>query len=297
MGGIQVRVSDAEPVLKVSSLRSWRQLLVLPSLAGVVVFFLIPLGLILAYSFAQIDLITYDIRFAWTLENYRALADPLYFHTLLRSILLSLGTTVGCLLVGFPLAYFISRQPAKVQRLLLVLVLVPFWTSFVVRAYSIETLLQNDGPIDRLLHAAGIIHGSLNVLYTPWAIAIGIIYSYLPTMVLPIFVGLQRIQNDVLEGAADLGARPHRAFRRVTLPLAMPGVVVGCLIVGIPAMGEYVIPEILGGGKTLMLGNVITAQFLDVGNLTFGSAIAVALVAALSLVLLARKYIRPLEAG
>jgi ABC-type spermidine/putrescine transport system permease subunit I len=297
MGGIQVRVSDAEPAQKSSSWRSWRQLLVLPTVGGVFVFFLVPLGLILAYSLAQIDLITYDIRFAWTLENYRSLADPLYFHTLLRSILLSLGTTFGCLLVGFPLAYFISRQPAKVQRLLLVLVLVPFWTSFVVRTYSIETLLQNGGPIDRMLHAAGVIDGSLNVLYTPWAIAIGIVYSYLPTMVLPIFVGLQRVENDVLEGAADLGARPRRAFRRVTLPLAMPGVVVGCLIVGIPAMGEYVIPEILGGGKTLMLGNVITAQFLDVGNLTFGSAIAVALVAALSLVLLARKYIRPLEAG
>jgi spermidine/putrescine transport system permease protein len=143
----------------------------------------------------------------------------------------------------------------------------------------------------------GVIDGSLNLLYTPWAIAIGIVYSYLPTMVLPIFVGLQRIENEVLEAAADLGAKPRRTFRRVTLPLALPGVVVGCLIVGIPAMGEYVIPEILGGGKTLMLGNVITSQFLDVGNLTFGSAIAIALVAAMSLVVLARKYIRPPEAS
>ena len=260
-------------------------------------FFLIPLGLIITYSFAQISLITYDIKFQWTLENYRSLADPLYFHTLLRSTVLSLVTTLGCLLVGFPLAYFISRQSVKVQRLLLLLVLVPFWTSFIVRVYSIETLLQNGGPIDRLLHAAGLIDGSLNVLYTPWSIAIGIVYSYLPTMVLPIFVGLQRIDNEVLEAAADLGAKPRRTFRRVTLPLALPGVVVGCLIVGIPAMGEYVIPEILGGGKTLMLGNVITSQFLDVGNLTFGSAIAVALIAAMSLVLLARKYIRPVEAA
>jgi spermidine/putrescine transport system permease protein len=297
MGGIQVGVSEAGAAPPKSGWRSWRQLLVVPTLGGVFVFFLIPLGLIITYSFAQISLITYDIKFQWTLENYRSLADPLYFHTLLRSILLSLVTTIGCLLVGFPLAYFISRQSVKVQRLLLLLVLVPFWTSFIVRVYSIETLLQNGGPIDRLLHAAGLIDGSLNVLYTPWSIAIGIVYSYLPTMVLPIFVGLQRIENSVLEAAADLGAKPRRTFRRVTLPLALPGVVVGCLIVGIPAMGEYVIPEILGGGKTLMLGNVITSQFLDVGNLTFGSAIAVALIAAMSLVLLARKYIRPVEAG
>jgi ABC-type spermidine/putrescine transport system permease subunit I len=297
MGGIQVGVSEAGAAPPKSGWRSWRQLLVVPTLGGVFVFFLIPLGLIITYSFAQISLITYDIKFQWTLENYRSLADPLYFHTLLRSILLSLVTTIGCLLVGFPLAYFISRQSVKVQRLLLLLVLVPFWTSFIVRVYSIETLLQNGGPIDRLLHAAGLIDGSLNVLYTPWSIAIGIVYSYLPTMVLPIFVGLQRIENSVLEAAADLGAKPRRTFRRVTLPLALPGVVVGCLIVGIPAMGEYVIPEILGGGKTLMLGNVITSQFLDVGNLTFGSAIAVALIAAMSLVLLARKYIRPVEAA
>jgi spermidine/putrescine transport system permease protein len=290
-------VSEAGAAPPESAWRSWRQLLVVPTLGGVLVFFLIPLGLIITYSFAQISLITYDIKFQWTLENYRSLADPLYFHTLLRSIVLSLVTTLGCLLVGFPLAYFISRQSVKVQRLLLLLVLVPFWTSFIVRVYSIETLLQNGGPIDRLLHAAGLIDGSLNVLYTPWSIAIGIVYSYLPTMVLPIFVGLQRIDNEVLEAAADLGAKPRRTFRRVTLPLALPGVVVGCLIVGIPAMGEYVIPEILGGGKTLMLGNVITSQFLDVGNLTFGSAIAVALIAAMSLVLLARKYIRPVEAA
>lgn len=290
-------MTEAELQPSTSSWRSWRQLLVIPTLAGVLVFFLIPLGLIVAYSFAQIDLITYDMRFDWTLENYRGIAEPLYFATLTRSVLLSLAATSGCLLVGFPLAYFISRQTPKAQRVLLLLVLVPFWTSFIVRAYSIETLLQNGGPIDRILHAVGLIDGPLNLLYTPWAIAIGIVYSYLPTMVLPIFVGLQRIENEVIEAAADLGAKPRRTFRRVTLPLALPGVVVGCLIVGIPAMGEYVIPEILGGGKTLMLGNVITSQFLDVGNLTFGSSIAVALIAAMSLVLLARRYIRPLDAA
>jgi spermidine/putrescine transport system permease protein len=295
MGRVQVGVAERVESEQTSSWLAPRQLLVAPTLAGVILFFLIPLGTIVAYSFAQIDLVTYDIRFGWTLANYRGLGDPLYFHTLLRSIGLSVGTTVGCLLLGFPLAYFISRQSTSWQRILLVLVLVPFWTSFIVRVYSIETLLQNTGPVDDLLRALRIISGHFNFLYTRGSIAVGIIYSYLPTMVLPIYVGLERIDVDVLEAAADLGASSRRTFLRVTLPLALPGVVVGCLIVGIPAMGEYVIPEILGGGKTLMLGNVITAQFLDVGNFTFGSSIAVALIAAMSLVLFARRYIRPLE--
>jgi spermidine/putrescine transport system permease protein len=260
-------------------------------------FFVVPLGMVIVYSFATISLVTFDISFGWTLDNYHQISDSLYLHTLVRSVELSVSTTIGCLLLGFPLAFFISRQPPRWQRLMLVLVMVPFWTSFIVRTYAIVNLLQDNGPLNDALNGLGITHGSLDLLYTPQSIAIGIVYSYLPTMVLPIFVGLQRIENSVLEAAADLGAKPRRTFRRVTLPLALPGVVVGCLIVGIPAMGEYVIPEILGGGKTLMLGNVITSQFLDVGNLTFGSAIAVALIAAMSLVLLARKYIRPVEAG
>ncbi len=296
MGRVQVGLEGAAELGRTSSWRSPRQLLVLPTVLGVLVFFVAPLALVVVYSFGRIDLVTYDTRFGWTLANYRGLLDPLYLHTLLRSIGLSLSTTIGCLLLGFPLAHFISRQTVRWQRFLLALVIIPFWTSFIVRVYSIETLLQNGGPLDDFLRAIGLSHGHIDFLYTRGSIAVGIIYSYLPTMVLPIYVALERIEVEVLEAAADLGARPRRAFQRVTLPLALPGVVVGCLIVGIPAMGEYVIPEILGGGKTLMLGNVITDQFLDVGNTTFGSAIAVALIVAMSLVLLARRYIRPLEA-
>jgi spermidine/putrescine transport system permease protein len=271
-----------------------RQLLLLPSVLAAFVFFLLPLGLVVVYSLGRVDLVTFDIRFGWTLDNYRNLADPLYLHTIERSVLLSVTATLGCLSLGFPLAYFISRQTRAVQRVLLILVIVPFWTSFVVRSYSIETLLQNGGPIDSLFRALGM-HGHIDFLYTPRAIAVGIIYSYLPTMVLPIFVALERIDRSTIEAASDLGAGAASVFRRVTFPLALPGIVVGCLIVGIPAMGEFVIPEILGGGKTLMLGNVITRQFLDVGNTTFGSAIAVTLMGALSFVLFARRFLKPLE--
>ena len=268
-----------------------RSLLALPTIAWVLAFFAVPLGMVIVYSFATISLVTFDISFGWTLANYRQIYDPLYLHTLVRSVLLSVSTTIGCLLLGFPLAFFISRQSPRWQRLLLVLVIVPFWTSFIVRTYAMVNLL-NDA-----LNSLGVVHGSLGLLYTPQSIAIGIVYSYLPLMVLPIYVSLERIDPALLDAAADLGASGRRVFRRVVLPLARPGIVVGCIIVGIPAMGEYVIPEILGGGKTLMLGNVITDQYLSVGDIPFGSAIAVVLMLVMAVVLLVSRRGGALEPG
>jgi len=260
-------------------------------------FFVVPLGMVVVYSFASISLVTYDISFGWTLDNYREIHDPLYFDTLTRSVFLSVSTTIGCLLLGFPLAYFISRQPPRWQKVLLVLVIVPFWTSFIVRTYAIVNLLDNGGPVDDALQGLGITSGALNFMYTPKAIAVGILYSYLPLMVLPIYVSLERIDRALLDAAGDLGANARRTFRRVTLPMAMPGVAVGCVIVGIPAMGEYVIPEILGGGKTLMLGNIVTDQYLSVGDIPFGSAIAVALMAGMAIVVLAARRFQRVEAA
>jgi ABC-type spermidine/putrescine transport system permease subunit I len=293
VGRVQVGLEREAPLA--GAFKRWgpRQLLLLPTVVGVLAFFLVPLGMVITYSFARISLITYDIHFGWTVENYRALADPLYLHTVIRSVLLSLSTTIGCLVIGFPLAYFISRQSLRWQRVLLILVIVPFWTSFIVRVYATENLLANGGPVDDIAGRLGLTSGHINLLYSSRAIAIGIIYSYLPTMVLPIYVALERIDPALFDAASDLGASGRRTFMRVTLPLSLPGVVVACLIVGIPAMGEFVIPEILGGGKTLMLGNVISEQYLDVGNIPFGSAIAVALIASMSLVLFARRYLRP----
>jgi spermidine/putrescine transport system permease protein len=265
---------------------SLRSLLALPTLVWMLLFFVVPLGMVLVYSFSTISLVTYNISFGWTLSNYSQIHDPLYFDTLTRSVLLSVTATLGCLALGFPLAYFISRQPGRWQKLLLVLVIVPFWSSFIVRTYAMVYLIDNGGPLEGLLHTLHVWSGPLNILYTRKGIALGIIYSYLPLMVLPIYVSLERIDYALIDAANDLGANPRRTFRRVTLPLAMPGVAVGCIIVGIPALGEYVIPEILGGGKTLMLGNVVTDQFLSVGDIPFGSAIAVGLMAVMAVALL-----------
>lgn len=271
-----------------------RAVLAVPTIGWVALFFAIPLGIVLVYSFATINLITFNTTFGWTWSNYSQVFQSLYLGTLIRSVLLSLSATAGCLLLGFPLAYFISRQPLRAQRLLLLLVIIPFWTSFIVRTYAIENLLGPGGPVDHLATLLGFSNG-LVLLYTPTAIGIGILYSYLPLMVLPIYVSLERIDAAVLDAAWDLGARPRRAFWRVTVPLAAPGILVGCVIVGIPALGEYVIPEVLGGGKTLMLGNVISYQFLSTGDTPFGSAIAVVLMLAMAVALLGLRGARRVE--
>jgi spermidine/putrescine transport system permease protein len=266
-----------------------RGALALPAFGWTAVFFFVPLGILVVYSFAQIDVLTLQIRFEWTTENYTRIADSLYLETIVRSLAIALATTLACLVIGFPVAYFISRQQGTPRILLLLAVMVPFWTIFVVRTYAWVNLLSNGGPIEDGLSGIGLVDGSLDLLYTPGAVAIGMIYSYLPLMILPLFVALDRVDRSIEQAAADLGASGFRTFRRVTFPLAMPGVVAGCVLVGVPASGEFVIPAILGGEKTLLYGNVVAAQFLQVGDYPFGAALAVSLMLFLTVVLLAAR--------
>jgi spermidine/putrescine transport system permease protein len=272
------------------------QLLVLPSAGWTLLFFLVPLGIMVVYSFGQRDVVTLDLYWGWTLQNYADILSSLYVNAIVRSIVLSVSATAACLVIAFPVAYYISQQAPRRQTMLLLAIMVPFWTSFLVRAYAWVNLLANEGPLQRLGETLGVVHGTLDVLYTPTAIGIGLVYSYLPLMVFPLYVALERIDPALLEAASDLGARRHRVFRRVTLPLAMPGVIAGCIIVGIPATGEYVVPAILGGGKTLMYGNVVASQFFEAGNFPFGAALAVSLMAAMTIVLvLSRRRVARLE--
>jgi spermidine/putrescine transport system permease protein len=265
--------------------RSPRQLLLLPTAGWTLALFLGPLVLLVVYSFGSIDLLTFQVRFGWTLSNYGDVFSDLYLETIGRSLLLSVGSTLGCLIIGFPLAYAISRQRGKWQVLLLIGVMVPFWTSFVVRTYGLVNLLDDNGPLANLLQWLGLVE-NMRLLYTPWSIAIGMVYTYLPLMVLPLFVALERLDPAVLHAAADLGAPPRRVFRRVVLPLAAPGIAAGCVLVGVPATGEYVVPAILGGDKTLMYGNVVANQFTGLGNYPFGAALAVTLTTLVTFVLL-----------
>ena len=269
-----------------------RLALLLPTLVITAVCFVVPLGLIALYSFGSVNQVDFDVFFGWTTGNYRAFTSDLYLHTLARSVVLSVSTTLVCAVIGFTFAYFISRQSPKAQRLLLVAVIVPFWTSFIVRTYSWVDLLQNLGPIDRFARTLGL-HGHINLLYTQYSIGIGILYSYLPLMILPIYVSLERIDPALFDAAEDLGATPWRQFRRVVLPLAVPGLIAGIIIVGVPALGEYVIPQILGGGKTLMAGNILADQFLETGNYPFGSALAVSIMVVLMVLLFLLRRAQP----
>jgi spermidine/putrescine transport system permease protein len=271
--------------VKGASGRSWlRHLLAAPNLVFVVLFFFVPLAFIAAYSFGTLNIVTFNVDFGWTLDNYRSIGQSIYVQALVRSILISLAATAGCVVLGFPLAYFISRQAPRWQNVLMVAVILPFWTSFVVRTYAWTNLLQNGGPIDDAVRALGY-PGHINLLYSSKAVVIGMVYSYLPLMILPIYVSLERIDKAVLDAAADLGASGRRLFRRVILPLSAPGLAAGCTVVGISATGEYIIPSILGGGKALMLGNVVGNQFNN-GDYPFGSAIAMSLMSLMVVALL-----------
>jgi ABC-type spermidine/putrescine transport system permease subunit I len=261
-------------------------LLAVPSVGWTVLFFLAPLGLLLVYSFVTTNLLTYQVDFGWTTSNYSGIFQKLYLDPILRSFVLSAAATLSCLLIGFPVAFTIARARGRRQALLLLMVMIPFWTSFVVRTYGIYNVIADNGPLYQLLHTLGLVHGYIHLLFTPVGVGIGIVYTYLPLMILPLYVALERIDPALLEAASDLGARPHRTLWRVTLPMAVPGIIAGCILVAIPATGEYVIPQILGGGKTLMFGNVVSDQFLSLGNYPFGAALAVALTVVLMLVLM-----------
>jgi spermidine/putrescine transport system permease protein len=244
-----------------------------------------PLVLLTLYAFGTPDYTNVSVTFGWSLESFGRVFDGLYFDALTRSLLVALGATVGCLLLGLPVAYAISGMSGRAQLLCLIAVMVPFWTSFVVRTYSIVNLIGDNGPLADLLNRLGLVDGPIQLLYTPTGILIGMIYTYLPLMILPLFIAFTRADRSLRSAASDLGATPMRFFFRVALPLARPGIVAGCLLVAIPAAGEFVVPAILGGEKSLMLGNVISSQFEDVGDYPFGSALSVTLMVILTVFL------------
>jgi ABC-type spermidine/putrescine transport system permease subunit I len=258
--------------------------LVVPSYGWTLVFFGVPLILLVAYSVGQIDIITFRVEWGWTLESYRRVFESLYLSAIGRSLLLSVSATLAALIVGFPVALYISAQRGRRQLLLLLAVMVPFWTSFLVRTYAMTNVLGDGGPVATIYGWFG--GGAPHILYTPSAIVIGLLYSYLPLMILPVYVALERIDPRLREAAFDLGANGRRTLRRVIIPLAMPGVVAGCILVGVPSTGEYVIPQILGGGKVLMYGNVVADQFQNTGDYPFGAALSVSLMAVLTVVVL-----------
>lgn len=214
----------------------------------------------------------------WTLENWQRLADPLYLGILMRSFLAAAVSTALCLVMSFPLALAITRA-GRWKNLLLALVMLPFWTSLLIRTYAWMFLLRDTGLVNTLLLKAGLVSEPLPLLYNWGAVVLGLVYAHLPFMVLPLYAALERQEPHLLEAAADLGARDWQAFWRITLPLAAPGIRAGVLLVFIPCLGAYLIPDLLGGGKTILAGTLIQNQFTSARDWPFGAAISLALMA------------------
>ena len=250
--------------------------LLLPNALWATLFFLLPLCIIVVYSFLPID-DSGNARPGFTLDNYIGLNDSLYIHIFWRSMAMSFGSTTLCLLIGYPLAYFMAMNAGRYKNLCLLLVIVPFWTSFLIRTYGWIVLLSPNGLLTGLLRGLHIITQPLDILFTPFSVMLGMTYNYLPLMILPLYVSLEKVDRRVLEAARDLYADGWSAFRRVTLPLSLPGIVAGSLLVGIPTTGEFLIPDILGGAHTEMIGNAVSDQFLQALDWPFGAAMAIVL--------------------
>jgi len=250
--------------------------LVSPANLYLLLFIVLPLLLIVFLSFqsrGQYGQVVYEFNPG----NYLRLLDPVYARILIYSLAVGLGTTAITRLIGYPLAYYIARSPARQRSLLMFLILVPFWTNFVIRIYAWIMLLRGGGLLDTFLQWIGLTHEPLGLLYTPTAVMIGMVYEFLPFMVLPLYTSLEKIENSLLEAAADLGAPPWKTFLRVTLPLSVPGMIAGTILVFIPAMGMFVLPDLMGGAKTLLIGNVIRNQFLTARDWPFGAAASMVL--------------------
>jgi spermidine/putrescine transport system permease protein len=248
-----------------------------PGVGWLAVFFVAPLALVAAFSVMPRG--PYGgVEPGLTLESYQRFLVPIYLSTLARTVVLSLACTALCLLLGFPVAYAISRS-GRWKMLLLVLVVLPLWTSFLVRTFAMIFLLRDTGLINEWLLAAGVIERPLTLLYTPGAVLAGLVYGFLPFMILPIYASLEKLDLALLEAAEALGARPAARFRRVVVPLALPGIVAGSLLVFVPALGSFLTPDLLGGAKQLMIGNLIQNQFASARNWPFGSAASLVMLA------------------
>lgn len=263
---------------------SFDRLCRLPALLTLAALFLAPLGVIAVYSLLTRGAYG-GVELPWTLENYARLWDPLYAAILWRSVWIAAVSTALCVLLGFPLALFISRSGPR-KNLYLLLVILPFWSSFLIRTYAWMFLLRDTGLVNTLLLAFGWIRQPLPLLYNDAAVILGLVYGFLPFMVLPLYATLERMDKTLLEAAADLGARPLDALFRITLPLSLPGIRAGAVLVFIPCLGAYLTPDLLGGGKSVMVGNLVQNQFTTARDWPFGSAVSLTLMAMVMLLLM-----------
>lgn len=255
-----------------------KTLLSAPYIIWAVIFTVVPLFIVMMYSFVRRD--PYGgIIYEFTLENYKMFFEPIYLNVLWRSIKLSVYSTIACFIVAYPMAYIISRSNLKRQNLLVMLIILPLWTNFLLRTYAWMVVLRDQGVVNEFLIAIGLIDEPIKLLYTNGAVIMGMVYNFIPFMVLPIYSVLSKIDNSLIEAARDLGANRREVFLKVIFPLSLPGVVSGIVMVFMPAISTFVISDLLGGGQTILLGNLIQNQFMMARNWQFGSAISMIMMA------------------
>lgn len=267
----------ARPAAQESATDSWPSLgggrLLAPGLLWTALFCLLPILVVLAVSFATRG--TYGgILWEFSLENYRDLLHPLYLRIFGQSVLLAGITTGLCLALGFPLAYYIARLPPRRQALWLVLIMIPFWTNFLVRTYAWIFILRTEGLLNTLLLQLHLISSPLDLLYSQEAVLLGLVYGYLPFMVLPLYAAIERIDPALIEAAWDLYADRWSLCRLVLVPLTKPGIVAGCVLVFIPSLGAFLTPDLLGGARSMMVGNLIQHEYLVARDWPLGSALS-----------------------
>ena len=247
-------------------------------------FVLAPALVMLVYSFAERTALG-GVVLAFTPANYAGVLDPVYLQIVIRSIVYAAITTALCLAAGYPVAYLIGRADARWRNLLLMAVMVPFWTSFLIRTYAWVMILKSEGLLNSLLIQFRLVGEPLEMLYTPGAVVLGLVYTFLPFMILPIYSSVEKLDGALIEAALDLGAGPLRAFSRVIVPLTSPGIAAGVLLVFVPALGIYAVNDILGGGRVDMIGNIIENQFKgNARNWPFGAALGTTLLVSFALI-------------
>jgi putrescine transport system permease protein len=311
-GEIDNHSVDSTSSFKKRLLRSlqnnWKSVVVFIPYFWLLLFFLAPFFIVLKISLAEPAIASppYQPMTEWAddgiiqiklvFENFLyLLEDDLYFNTYINSIKISGISTLVCLLIGYPMAYAIVRARHTYKHILLMLIILPFWTSFLLRVYAWMGLLADQGTINNLLIYFGIIDDPVRLLYTPFAVYVGIVYTYLPFMILPLYANMEKLDESLREAAADLGARPAITFLTVTLPLTIPGIIAGSLLVFIPATGEFVIPDLLGGGNVLMIGRLLYNEFTANHDWPVASAVAIVLLIVLVLPMMLYQYIQGKE--
>jgi len=290
LAGILSRIRHQDPLKAL--------LLIVPTLVFLGVFFAFPFLITVQYSIGVTDQFNRLIAGGFTISNFVSAFEGLYFNIFLRSLWIALATTVLCLVLGYPAAYWIGVKSGKMKNLAMLLVIIPFWSSFLIRTYAMMSLLYRGGVINQILLQMNLIREPLDLLYNPFSVMLGMVYNYLPYMILPLYASTEKLDLSLLEAAQSLGANHVKAFLKVTLPLTRPGILAGSILVFVPAVGEFVVPQLLGGTTSVMVGQLIWNQFQSyTGSWTFGSAVSILVVAlVLGLMTLFLRYVTKGEA-